>query len=290
MESIVSTNQSLNKYYDLYRDSEVVFTKDIVKLLRLDLRQIYIKCAGNQWPCLINSTSFQMVKVILSTSGGAYQEVTKKDAPPINVRFCFVDDNGNPLFFFVTCKLMETAEAGKDLSLVTLSFTQRPPDDLILKLGTLLDANHSYSLHKDERITLNDNSLKIIGIEKKETTVYISGVPRRCILWDMGFSGAKVLIMGLAKFLVNKECALRFEFQEPDETLDVKGVIVTAEGLEGRSDICQTQIKYNEAEIPFTYKVRINNYLSNSKKPTNNIANANQPQSDPVGARSTQGQ
>lgn len=265
MESIVSTNQSINKYYDMYRDSEVVFTKDTIKVLRLDLRQIYIKCAGNQWPCLINSTSFQMVKVILSTTGGAYTEITKKDAPPINVRFCFVGDDGNPVFFFVTCKMIESVAAGKDLSLVTLGFTARPPDDLIMKLGTLLDTNHNYELHKDERVTLNDAAMKALGIAKKETTVFISEVPRRCILWDMGFTGAKVLIMGLSKFLVGKECLLRFEFAQNDEPIDVKGSIETAESLEGRNDICQTQIKFTD-DVPYDYKVKMSAYIGGAKK------------------------
>lgn len=285
MESIVSTNQSIQKYYDLYRDSEVVFTKDIIRLLRLDVRQVYVKCAGNQWPCLINSTSFQMVKIILSTSGGAYKEIIKKDAPPINVRFCFVADDGTPVFFFVICRVLEVVEAGKDLSLVTLTFTARPPDDLIMKLGTLLDANHGFEQNKDKRILINDESLKALGIERKETTVFISEVPRRCILWDTGFAGARVLIMGLAKFLSNKECALRFEFTDPDETIDVKGLISQAEPLEGRADICQTQIAFNESDIPFTYKVRINNYWTRSSKPKNAV-NTQTQAADPVGARS----
>ena len=60
----IATNQQINNYYDLYRENEIVFTKDILRSLRVDPRQIYVKCSGAQWPCIINSTSFQMAKII----------------------------------------------------------------------------------------------------------------------------------------------------------------------------------------------------------------------------------
>lgn len=268
MGSLVSTNQSINKYYDLYRDSEVVFTKDIIRLLRIDLRQVYVKCGGNQWPCLINSTSFQMAKVILGTTGGAYQEITKKDAPPVNLRFCFVGDDGNPIYFFVTCHTTEVQQydEGKGLAIVTLSFTQRPPDDLIFKLGTLIDVNHSFAERKDVRVPINEASLKSLGLEKKEMTANIQNVPRNCILWDIGFAGIKILVMGIANFLKDKDCVLKFEFIDPDEDIEVKGKILSAEPFEGRKDICQVEVQFIEEEIPFLYKVRINNHFTNQKK------------------------
>ena len=86
----IATNQQINNYYDLYRENEIVFTKDILRSLRVDPRQIYVKCAGAQWPCIINSTSFQMAKIIIGTSGGAFRQITHKDAPPVNLCFCFI--------------------------------------------------------------------------------------------------------------------------------------------------------------------------------------------------------
>lgn len=290
MSSIISANQSINKYYDLYRDSEVVFTKDIIRLLKIDLRQICVKCAGNQWPCLINSTSFQMVKIILGTNSGAYTQITNKDAPPISVRFCFINEDGNPLLFFVNCKAIEVQmyDSSKELAIVTLSFTQRPPDDLILKLGTLLDANNAFLNRKDERVTINEATQKLLGLEKKEMIVTIQGVPRRCILWDISFGGAKILMMGLANFLKGKDCVLRFTFIDPDETVDVSGKVMMATPLQERKDICQLGLKFDEDKIPYIYKIRLNNFLTANKKAIlNQVNQINQSveKKDPVKAK-----
>lgn len=274
MGPITPTKQVIQKYYDLYRDNEVVFTKDIIRSLKLDVRQTYIKCEGNQWPCLINSTSFQMAKIIIGMSGGAFQQISRKDCPSINLRYCFIGEGGEPVYFFVTCHVTEIQRyaESKDLAVITLSFNQQPPDDLIIKLGALLDADFGFTHRHDERVLVNDASQRLLGIGKKETIIFVQNVPRRCILWDISFSGASVLIMGLAAFLKGKECSLRFIFSDPDEVLDVPGVIMRAEPLQNRRDICSTGIKYNDGSIPIAYKIRINNFLTSNKKTILSVA------------------
>lgn len=268
MGPTIAINQVINKYYDLYREEEIIFTKETIRSLKIDLRQIYVKCAGAQWPCIVNSTSFQMAKIIIGTSGGAFQQITKKDTPPVNLRFCFIEDDGHPLYFFVSCRVTDVTPYmnSKDLAIVTLTFTQRPSDDLILRLGTMIDANSSFVKRKDERIVINENSKRLLGLNKKESIIFIQNVPRRCILWDLSFSGAKIVIMGLAKFLKGKQCVLRFLFSEPDEIIDVKGSIVQVEQVEGRRDIVTAGINFDENQVPLSYKIKINEYLSNNKK------------------------
>ena len=268
MGPTIAVNQIINRYYDLYRENEITFTKDIIRYLKIDLRQIYVKCAGAQWPCIINSTSFQMAKIIIGTAGGAFQQITKKDAPPVNIRYCFIEDDGHPIYFFVACHVTEVTPYmnSKDLAVVTLTFTQRPPDDLILKLGTLLDAKSGFVNRKTERIVLNDASKRLLGLSKKESIIFVQNVPRRCILWDLSFSGAKIVIMGLANFLKGKDCMLRFMFSDPDEVVDVKGTIVKVDPIEGRRDIVSAGINFDENQVPLSYKIRINDYLSTNKK------------------------
>ena len=268
MGANIATNQLINKYYDLYRENELTFTKDILRSLKIDPRQVYVKCGGEQWPCIINSTSFQMAKIIIGTAGGAFQKITKKDAPPVSIRYCFIEEDGNPLYFFVASRVTNVTPYmnSQDLAVVTLTFTQRPPDDLIMRLGTLLDANASFINRKDERILINDNTKRALGIYKKESIIYIQNVPRRCILWDISFSGTKIIIMGLPNFLKGKECVIRFMFEEPGEIIDVKGTIIQADPVEGRRDLVTAGIKFDENLVPLSYKVRINEYFSSNKK------------------------
>ena len=273
----IATNQLINEYYNRYRENELVFTKDIMRTLRIDPRQIYVKCAGSQWPCIINSTSFQQAKIIVGTAGGAFTTITKKHAPPVSLRYGFTVPDGSPLVFFVTCRVTDVTPYmnSHDLAVITLSFTQRPPDDLIYKLGTLLAADDNFTHRKEDRIVINADTKRALGIDKKETIIYIQNIPRRCILWNLSFSGVKVVLMGIPKFLQNKDCVTRFMFSDPDQVVDVKGTIVTSEPVENRQDLAAVGIKFDENQVPLSYKIRINEYLSTTRKKMLDVAAAN---------------
>lgn len=264
----IATNQQISNYYDFYRDKEIIFSKDILRSLRIDPRQIYIKCNGAQWPCIINSTSFQMAKIILGTKGGAFAQITKKDAPPASLRFCFIEPDNEPLSFFIAGKVSEVTPYmnSQELAIITLTYTQRPPDDLILKLGTLIEANINSVQRREERIVINEDSKHKLNIDREESVIYIQNVPRRCILRDLSFSGAKVILLGLSKFIQDKEAVIRFQFSDPIETIDIKGTIVSADLIEGRQDIVAASIKFDENQVPLSYKIHINNYVTMNRK------------------------
>lgn len=63
----IVTSQQLTRYYELYRDTEVIFSKEVIKTLHMDPRQVYVKCTDSQWPCIINSTSFLGAKIIIGS-------------------------------------------------------------------------------------------------------------------------------------------------------------------------------------------------------------------------------
>jgi hypothetical protein len=112
------------------------------------------------------------------------------------------------------------------------------------------------------RIGLNTEIVRKIKLLSRETAVFIQGVPRRCILRDMSFSGAKVVMVGVAKFLVNKEAALRFDFDDPRESFLIKGKFIRSEDVEGKNEMIALAMEYEDAQIPMGYKIRINEFLS----------------------------
>lgn len=264
----ITTSQQLTKYYDSYRDTEVTFTKDIIRALKLDPRQIYIKCNGGQWPCIVNSTSFQLARIIIGTKGGAFQALSAKDAPGINIRFAFFAEDNQLISFLVAGKVTNITPYmnSHELAIVTITFTQRPPDDLIEIVGRLLEANANAVRRREERIIINDDSKRKLGLSKEESIVIVQNVPRHCILRDLSFSGAKVILMGLSQFLTNKEAILRLEFDEPQEIVQIRGTIVNADLIEGRKDIVAASIKFDENLVPLPYKLHVNNFLTAVRK------------------------
>lgn len=264
----ITTSQQLQNYYDIFRDTEVTYTKDVLRTLAVDPRQIYIKCNGAQWPCIINSTSFLLAKIIVGTKGGAYAAMTKKDAPPVSLRFYFVQQHDQPISFFVTGRVTEVAQYmnSADLAIITITFSQRPPDDLIDKVGTMLEANSNAIRRKEERIVITDETKRKLFISKEETIIFIQNVPRRCILRDISFSGAKVLLLGIEKFIQGKDVILRIRFEEPDEIITLEGHVVKTSPVEGRPEIIYACLQFNEPKVPTSYKIRINTYLTTVRK------------------------
>ncbi len=264
----VTTSHHISRYYDYYRDKEIVFTKANLKSLRIDPRQIYLKSNGGQWPCIINSSSLQIAKVIIGTSSGIYATIQKNRNAPISIRYCFFDQNNEPIQFSVNCNVLEIKpfQGSNELSMLTLTFTQRPPDDLIIRIGEFIEVNENFQNRKEERIAINDNSLRLLGIPKEESYIFIAGVPRKCILKDLSFGGAKAMLVGIPKFLENKSVDLRLFFMDTNEKISLQGVIKNSDFLPGRKDISIVHIEFIADEIPMTYKFHINSYITSYQK------------------------
>lgn len=264
----INTARQTARYYDYYRDKEIVFTKANLKSLRIDPRQIYIKCNGGQWPCIINSSSLMQAKIIIGTSSGAYSSITKNKDVPISIRYCFFDQNNEPIQFFVNCTVLEVVsyQGSADLSMVTLNFTSRPPDDLILRIGEFIEVNENFTNRKEERIALNENSMRQLGIPKEESYIFIAGVPRKCIMKDLSFGGARIMTVGIPKFLLGKTVDLRLFFNDTNEKISLIGVVKAADFFPGRKDICVIHLEFDADEIPMTYKFHINSYITSYQK------------------------
>ena len=264
----VATTQQLQRYYDQYRDTEITFTKDIIRALGLDPRQIYIKCNRGQWPCIINSTSFLQAKIIVGAKGGAFQALSDQSTSGINLRFCFLESENDLMSFFVAGHVTNIVPYmnSSELAVITIAFNQRPPDDLIEAVGRLLEANTNAVRRREERILINENSKRKLGLVREEAIVLIQNVPRHCIVRNLSFSGAKIILLGLSQFLTNKPAQLRLEFEDPNEVITLNGGIVSSEVIEGRKDIVACSITFADKIVPLSYKLHINNFLTAVRK------------------------
>ncbi len=270
----------LAKYFELYQNTEITFTKEIIKAIAMDPRQVFLKCAEGQWGCIINSMSFSLARIIIGTKGGAYEKLATPNPPAgLNLRLSFYKQDGQQVNIFLSCKVREIVPYmnSKDLAIVTLAFTQRPPEDLIDKMGRLLEANDNALRRKEDRIPINAESCRKLGIPKEECIAIIQNVPRRCILRDISFGGAKIIILGMAKFLMGKEVQLSFEFDEPHEVIQLKGTITSTAEVQGRKDMVVAGVEYDESTLSLSYKIHINNYLTSARKADLNPMGEGQP-------------
>ena len=264
MEMGVITSQKISTLYERYKTIDVTFTREIIQVTGLITNQVFLKCVGDFRPCVIYSSSFQGAKIVVNTKSGIIRKMEQANNMA-SLRFSFMNpDTGNPVTFFVNSRAAGTVPYGgsSDMEMLTLQFTQRPPDDLIEIMGRVLDANINSAKRKEERIQITPDSLRRLNLQSKESVVFIQGVPRRCIMRDLSFSGAKVIMVGVEKFLINREVALRMDFQEPRESLILKGKFIRSEQVEGRKELIALALVLDEAVIPMGYKIRINDFIS----------------------------
>jgi hypothetical protein len=260
----VLTAQRIAAFYERYKNIDVTFSKEMIQVTGLITEQVHLKCGSDFWPCFLFATSFQGAKVVANTKSDLMTKIQQANNL-INLRFCFKSlETEAPVTFFVAGKVLGSVpyKNSREISLLSIQFTQRPPDDLIEVLGRILDANVSSSKRRDERVPVTPETQRYLKILSKETACFIQGVPRRCILREMSFSNAKIIMMGVAKFLVNKDTALRFDFDDPRESFLVKGKFVRSENVEGKKEMIALAIQYDETSVPMGYKIRINEFLN----------------------------
>jgi hypothetical protein len=260
----VMTSQKITVYYERFKGIDVTFTKEIIQVTGLVTQQVHLKCVSDFWPCVIFSSSFQGAKIVVNVKSGILQKLQQANNY-VNLRYCFKNaETGNHVIFFVAARVVGQTPYGgsKDVVLFTLQFTQRPPDVLIEIMGRLLDANVNSAKRREERILITVESQRRLNILARESAIFIQGVPRRCILRDISFSGAKIIMMGVAKFLVGKDVALRVDFDDPRESFLLKGKFVRSEDVEGRKDLVALAVNFDETIVPMGYKIRINDYVS----------------------------
>jgi hypothetical protein len=259
----IVTGQKISTYYERFKGIDVTLTKEIIQVTGLITQQVHLKCLSDFWPCVIYSSSFQGAKIAANIKSGLLEKLQQANNY-VSLRYCFKSpDKTNPVTFFVNARVSGYSPYGgsQNVAMFTIQFTQRPPDDLIEIMGRLLDANVNSAKRREERILVSAESQRKLSLLSKEIAVFIQGVPRRCILRDISFSGAKLIMMGVAKFLVDREAALRIDFDDPRESFLLKGKFIRSENVEGKKELVALAMQFYDSGIPMGYKMRINDYL-----------------------------
>ncbi|MBN1837370.1 MAG: pilus assembly protein PilZ, partial [Spirochaetales bacterium] len=243
------TTQQLNQFYQQYGELEVTFNRQVIQVLGLLSDQTAVKCLGDDFPCTIYSSSMAGAKVIAALRAESLKRLRQSNFL-VSLRFCFHrPDRPEPLAFFVPGRVISHRiydRSSPDLHFLTLVYSNKPPDDLILVLGKLLEANVNAKRRKEVRIEITPASLKALGLEAKEAALEVGGASRVCILRDLSFSGAKVLLFGVAEDLLQRPVVLQPAFSGHRGRPSLAGRILRYEAVVGREDIGAVGIQFDE--------------------------------------------
>jgi hypothetical protein len=260
----VLLSQKISIYYERFKDIDVTFTKDMIQITGLLTQQIHLKCGNDFWPCVVYTASFSGAKVVANVKTGLLAKLQTTNNF-VSLRLCFrAPGETNTVTFFVAARVIASAPYGnsQDVNMFTIQFSNRPPDDFIEIMGRILDANVNSKKRREDRIPLTPENLRKLNMVSTETVVFIESVPRRCILRDLSFSGSKVIMLGVPRFLLEKEGALRLDFNDPRISFTIKGKFVRAEAVEGKKEMVALGINFDEAAVPMGFKIRLNDMLT----------------------------
>jgi hypothetical protein len=264
----IITTQQLAKYYEHFKTTDVTFNKQVISATGLVTRNVYLKVLDRQIACMVFSSSMSSAKVIANVPP-VVMGTLKQSNNRMSLRWCFkLPDKVEPITFFVTCHptgFTHYAVQGPDVQFINLEFTQRPPDDLIQILGTLLEAASNSQRRRDERILVTPESMKKLGLESREAVVITDNVAHKCVLRDLSFSGAKVVTSGSADAFTGKNAILRIARGDQGPEIQVSGTVRRVEEVGGRKEILAISLEFY-ADPPMTYKLLINAYVSSQRK------------------------
>ena len=264
----IITSQQISRFYDSFHDMDVIFNGNVIDATGLQRKYVYLKCLGYQWPCIVYSTSMVGAKLIINLKPSGFGKI-KQAKNNVSLRFAFkLSDRNDLLTFFIASRVTGFSpynSENRDVHFVTVAYSQRPPDDFIEILGQLLEANANAEKRREDRIIITNDSIRKLGLKSADAYAQIEGVPRRCILRDLSFSGAKILVLGVAKYLLEKRVVLKMQFADQDEALEIDGIVTRHESVEGRRDITALGVQFDEENVPIAYKLRINDFFRKSR-------------------------
>jgi len=260
----VLLSQKISTYYERFKDIDVTFTKDMIQVTGLLTQEVHLKCGNDFFPCVVYTASFSGAKIVANVKTGLLAKLQTTNNF-VSLRLCFrAPGETNTVTFFVSARVTANSPYGnsQDVNMFTIQFSNRPPDDFIEIMGRILDANVNSKKRKDDRVPLTPENLRRLNLQSTETVVFIEDVPRRCILRDISFSGSKVIMLGIPKFLLDKQGALRLDFNDPRISYTIKGKFIRAEAVEGKKEMVALGISFDEATVPMGFKIRLNDMIT----------------------------
>lgn len=259
--------QRINQLYKEFKNVTVTFNGEVIRALRIVPKEFSLKYKGSQWRCMVHSSSMTAAKALISIDKKRMAQFGREDSL-VALRFCFMGlTQSNFISFFVPARVSEFVpyeERGDSLCLLSLTFTSRPPDDLVIILGSFVEANINSKRRSEERISLNTSNMRKLGFNPARAKLTIDGIPRKFVIKDISFSGTSVVISGIGKFLVDRKAVLGIDFEDSSKLVNLEGIIRRFEEVEGHRDIVVLGIQFDVDALPIEYKLRINDFL-NSK-------------------------
>ncbi len=258
------TPQHLARLYEEFGETEVTFNTQVIMESGLITSDVRLTIGPHHLPCVLYACSMRGARVVAEIDQAAADQLSRGNAGT-TLRLGFQQKGEKaPTSFFVGCRvenLSEYSSQKQHVRFASLEFTQKPSDSLVAILGSLLEIKSNELRRRDQRIVLTPENMKKIGLESRESCLAIDGSSRRCLLRDLSFGGAKVLLSMLGIPQGPRKVLLKLQKCEIQDDTVLDGSIVRVEDVQGHQDLVALSIQYS-TEPPISYRQKINSVFS----------------------------
>ncbi len=265
--------QKLLNFYETYGDKELAFNKSIIEITGLETKKVFLKIRSGQLPCVIYSCSMKTAKIIMTLGADDFEDI-KKANNYVNLRFSFFQEKETkaPIMFFVASVIKsytpfnmtrQISNDGSSVFLVSLEFSQKPPEDLIEIIGRVLEASDNFVKRKALRINIDNKVCEDMGIASNRIVVELQGSKRPCILKNASSFGCMVILaLENPKTILLKRVKIIIPLlKDTSSFLSIEGEAVRAEPIPNSTGIYGIGLAFDENFIPFEWKEMLNKYL-----------------------------
>ena len=257
------TTQHLARLFEEFGGTEVTFNGQVILESGLVTSDVRLTVGSHHLPCVLYACSMKGARVIVEI-GKDDSDLLARSSSMTTLRLGFKQiDEKSPVSFIVPCRVESLSEYNAQkpqLRFATLEFTQ-PPDALVNILGCLLEVKTNALRRRDQRIVLTPENMKKIGLESRESCVAIDGSSRRCLVRDLSFGGAKLLLSMQGLPEGPRQALLKLQRCEVQDDAVLDGSIVRVEDVEGHQDLVAVSIRY-ATDPPLSYKQKINSIFT----------------------------
>lgn len=246
----------LQNLYQEFLDTELTYSKEVAVGLGVLPADSGLKWAGELHPCVVHSCSFRAAKVLvrLTASQGKLMASGPK-LTTLTMTFLQPKTGKKELYQFNgTLQVHQQYGAGEaELSvLVVVAFSHRPPEGFLQAHGSYLNLKKEANQRREDRIALTAENRALLELANLNTLVTVEHIERKCLLRELSYNGARVILTGVAPFLLEKPFILDLPFVGRP-VLKIPGNIVRAEPIEGHRGLAVIALGYHPDRVPVDY-------------------------------------
>ncbi|WP_418457414.1 PilZ domain-containing protein [Borreliella andersonii] len=258
------SSRKIREYRNKYRDKEVKLSAGINSFLNLS-NTVKMRIDTYSACGIIYSISIDSIKLILKEDALFLAKAKNKNLGYIELGKNQNANNSSDFYPLLPVKLLSFSSYSlkdKEYNLLKFEFSTSMPEEILIKLGKLLELKFGQNQRIHERIIVDKNSIRRLKIDFDKVFIDFNGLKYKCSVRDLSYGGALVIVAfdgDLNKNIID----LIFSFELMDKEIFIRGKLISSGTIQTSSGkVFAFGIAFDENNTPLEYTMIIYNYLN----------------------------